>query len=265
MIIETAAPEHLQDHLPTIYSGWVFRSDETQEMQIGRLRQPGDDLRRSGDGRQFNTVMGSEGNSCASCHTPEDFEMVRATYPRWDEDTGEVQTVEMQVIECQTDRMGMEEPFGYNSQEMRNMTALIASVGRGHAGERRHRRPCAVDLGAGPGDLLHPLRSAGTQLRQLPRRQLRQLIRADHLSQGQINGFPTYRLKHANLDLGPQPLPRLHPRHAGRDLLDRQPRVRGARALRRFARQRPDGRRSGGPQLKTMARPGVRMCRGVCA
>jgi sulfur-oxidizing protein SoxA len=25
------------------------------------------------------------------------------------------------------------------------------------------------------------------------------LIRADHLSQGQINGFPTYRLKNANL------------------------------------------------------------------
>jgi sulfur-oxidizing protein SoxA len=75
--------------------------------------------------------MGSEGNSCASCHTPEDFEMVRATYPAGTRIPGAVQTVEMQVIECQTDRMGMEEPFGYNSQEMRNMSALIASVGRG--------------------------------------------------------------------------------------------------------------------------------------
>jgi sulfur-oxidizing protein SoxA len=108
----------------------VFRSDETQAMQSDDFINPAmifvDQAMED-----FNTVMGSEGNSCASCHTPEDFEMVRATYPQWDEETGAVQTVEMQVIECQTDRMGMEEPFGYNSQAMRNMTALIASVGRG--------------------------------------------------------------------------------------------------------------------------------------
>jgi sulfur-oxidizing protein SoxA len=57
--------------------------------------------------------------------------MVRATYPQWDEERGEVQTVEMQVIECQTERMGMEEPYRLHSQDMRNMSALIASVGRG--------------------------------------------------------------------------------------------------------------------------------------
>jgi sulfur-oxidizing protein SoxA len=147
----------------------------------------------------FNTVMGSEGNSCASCHTPEDFEMVRATYPQWDEETGGVQTVEMQVIECQTDRMGMEEPFGYNSQEMRNMTALIASVGRGQVVN------VAID---------GPAQSTWEQGREIYYTRFGQLelscanchednygnlIRADHLSQGQINGFPTYRLKDANL------------------------------------------------------------------
>jgi sulfur-oxidizing protein SoxA len=46
---------------------------------------------------------------------------------------GEVQTVEMQVIECQTERMGMEEPYPYDSQAMRNMSALIASEGRGRS------------------------------------------------------------------------------------------------------------------------------------
>jgi sulfur-oxidizing protein SoxA len=147
----------------------------------------------------FNTVMGSEGNSCASCHTPEDFEMVRATYPQWDEETGGVQTVEMQVIECQTDRMGMEEAFGYNSQEMRNMTALIASVGRGQVVN------VAID---------GPAQSTWEQGREIYYTRFGQLelscanchednygnlIRADHLSQGQINGFPTYRLKDANL------------------------------------------------------------------
>jgi sulfur-oxidizing protein SoxA len=85
MIIETAAPDHLQGSLGTIYSGWVFRSDETQAMQSDDFDNPAmifvDQAMED-----FNTVMGSEGNSCASCHTPEDFEMVRATYPQWDEE-----------------------------------------------------------------------------------------------------------------------------------------------------------------------------------
>jgi sulfur-oxidizing protein SoxA len=198
MIIETAAPEHLQGSLGTIYSGWVFRSDETQEMQSDDFINPAM-IYVDQAMEDFNTVMGSEGNSCASCHTPEDFEMVRATYPQWDEETGGVQTVEMQVIECQTDRMGMEEAFGYNSQEMRNMTALIASVGRGQVVN------VAID---------GPAQSTWEQGREIYYTRFGQLelscanchednygnlIRADHLSQGQINGFPTYRLKDANL------------------------------------------------------------------
>jgi hypothetical protein len=60
-----------------------------------------------------------------------------------------MQTVEMQVIECQTERMGMEEPFGYDSQDMRNMVRADR-VGRAWSGrERRHRRSGAVHVGAG--------------------------------------------------------------------------------------------------------------------
>jgi sulfur-oxidizing protein SoxA len=98
----------------------VFRSDETQAIQEDDFDNPAfiyvDQAMEA-----FNTEMGSEGNSCASCHSPADFEMTRSTYPQWDEEHGTVQTVEMQVIECQTERMGMEEPYGYDSQDMRNM------------------------------------------------------------------------------------------------------------------------------------------------
>jgi sulfur-oxidizing protein SoxA len=40
MIIETAAPDHLEGHLSTIYSGWVFRSDETQAIQSDDFDNP---------------------------------------------------------------------------------------------------------------------------------------------------------------------------------------------------------------------------------
>jgi sulfur-oxidizing protein SoxA len=249
MIIETAAPEHLQDHLPTIYSGWVFRSDETQEMQSDDFINPAM-IYVDQAMEDFNTVMGSEGNSCASCHTPEDFEMVRATYPRWDEDTSAVQTVEMQVIECQTDRMGMEEPFGYNSQEMRNMTALIASVGRGQVVNVAIDGPAQSTWEQGKeiyytrfGQLelscanCHETTTASDDPRRPP-------------EPGSDQRLPDLPSEARQADLAAQPLPRLHPRHAGRDLLEGQPRIRGARALRRLARQRPVGRRSGGPQLR---------------
>jgi len=198
MITEAAAPEHLEGSLSTIYSGWRFRSDETQAIQADDFDNPAfifvDQAME-----EFNTEMGSEGNSCASCHEPGDFEMTRSTYPQWDEEHGTVQTVEMQIIECQTERMGMEEPYGYDSQQMRNMSALVASEGRGQVVD------VAID---------GPAQSTWEQGRDIYYTRYGQLelscancheqnygnnIRADHLSQGQINGFPTYRLKQANL------------------------------------------------------------------
>ncbi len=41
-------------------------------------------------------------------------------------------------------------------------------------------------------------------------------IRADHLSQGQTNGFPAYRLKNTKLNGDAQPLQGLRPRHPWR-------------------------------------------------
>ena len=64
--VRTDAPEHLEN-LSTIYSGWVFRSDETQALQMDDFENPGmifvDDAIDA-----WNTVEGSAGESCASCH-----------------------------------------------------------------------------------------------------------------------------------------------------------------------------------------------------
>ena len=66
MVTETAAPAHME-YIDTIYSGWRFRTDETQALQLDDFDNPAMifvdqamDL--------FNTVDGSEGKSCASCH-----------------------------------------------------------------------------------------------------------------------------------------------------------------------------------------------------
>ena len=197
MVTEAPAPDHIEG-LSTIYSGWVFRTPETQAMQMDDFDNPALLFVEQGQAL-FDTVMGSEGESCSSCHDgAESLAGVRASYPQWDAEHGGVQTVEMQVNECMTERMGAE-PLGYDSQDMRNISALISSASRGMVVD------VAID---GPaqetwewGQELYYTRFGQLELScaSCHEQNYGNNIRADHLSQGQINGFPTYRLKQANL------------------------------------------------------------------
>ena len=197
IVTETAAPAHLEN-VNTIYSGWRFREDDTQAMQMDDFDNPGmiyvDQAIDS-----WNLVEGSEEKSCASCHSePESLRGLRAELPRWNSEKETVYTAEMYVNDCRTERMGAE-AWGWNSQDMRNMTALIASVSRG--------LPINVAIDG-------PARETWEQGKEMYYTRFGQLelscanchednygnmIRADHLSQGQINGFPAYRLKNANI------------------------------------------------------------------
>jgi L-cysteine S-thiosulfotransferase len=199
IVTETAPPEFLAGVFNTSYSGWVFRTDETRAMQADDFDNPGMLYVEQGL-TAFETVMGTEGNSCASCHqNAESLADVRASYPKWDEAHGTVQTVEMQVIECQTERMGMAEPYGYDSQQMRNMVALIASVGRGQTVNVAIDGPAAETWELGQEIYYTKYGQMELSCAQCHENNYGNLIRADHLSQGQVNGFPTYRLKNANI------------------------------------------------------------------
>ena len=200
MVVRTDAPAHLDGALSTIYSGWVFRSDETQAMQMDDFDNPAMLFAEQGQ-ELFNTAMGANGESCASCHSnPDDLNRVRATYPQWDEEHGTVQTVEMQVQECQTESMGMAEAWGINSQEMLNMTAYIASIGRGQVIDVAIDGPAQDTWEAGREIYYTRFGQLELSCANCHEQNYGNYIRADHLSQGQINGFPTYRLKNAGLN-----------------------------------------------------------------
>ena len=196
--VRADAPEHAEN-LSTIYSGWVFRSTETQALQMDDFENPGmifvDDAIEA-----WNTAEGTEGKSCASCHgAPEDMAGVRPVYPKWNEEAEEVRTIAMQVNGCRVDQMGAEE-WKYDGGDMLAMEGLLASVSRG--------LPVNVAIDG-------PAQSMWEKGREIYYTRFGQLdlscanchednygnnIRADHLSQGQINGFPTYRLKNAKLN-----------------------------------------------------------------
>jgi len=198
IVTEAAAPEHME-YVDTIYSGWRFRADETQAAQMDDFDNHGM-LGVEAAMEVWATADGSEGKACADCHgDAEAMKGVRAVYPKWNEEKGMVTTLEMEVNNCRENRMGAE-PWKYTSGGMTNMVALISSVSRG--------MPVNVAID-GPaqstwemGKELYYTRTGQLELScaNCHEDSYGMMIRADHLSQGQINGFPTYRLKNTKLN-----------------------------------------------------------------
>ncbi|UWQ55263.1 sulfur oxidation c-type cytochrome SoxA [Leisingera caerulea] len=200
MTTKAAAPAHVADVLDEVMSGWHFRSDETQALQMDDFENPAmvfvDQAQEAWD-----TADGSEGKSCASCHgdVEESMAGVRAVYPKWNEEAGEVRTLNMQINDCRENQMGAEK-WKYSGGDMAAMEALISVQSRG--------MPVNVAID-GPvqstwekGKEMYYTRTGQLELScaNCHEDNYGNMIRADHLSQGQINGFPVYRLKNTKLN-----------------------------------------------------------------
>jgi len=189
------------DHpLKHLYSGWRFRLPETQALQLDDFESPAFPAVDTGE-TLWNTAEGSEGKSCASCHddAPDSMKGVRAVYPKWNAALNRPHTMETQINECRTTRMGAEE-WKWEAKQMLAMTAYVGLQSRG----------MAVNVNTSEGEM--PKWSAkGKELYYTRIGQFNmscancheenygKKLRADHLSQGHINGFPTYLLGWAGL------------------------------------------------------------------
>lgn len=196
-VTQTTAPAHAEN-LTEVFSGWVFRADETQALQIDDFDNPGFIfVDKAID--QFAKVDGTEGKSCSSCHEDvADFAGLRAQMPRMVD--GQLQTMEEIINSERVNKMGAE-PWKWSSSQMVSMTALIGLQSRG--------MPVNIDITA---DGAQDVWERGKEIYYTRVGQLDMacsnchednygnMIRADHLSQGQINGFPAYRLKNAKLN-----------------------------------------------------------------
>ena len=194
MITEAPAPDYI-DGLRTIYSGWRFREAELQALQMDDFDNPASfaiDMATE----MWSAVEGTEGKSCASCHEnlEEDMRGVRAVHPKWNEEAGELRTLAAQINTCRTEKMGAEE-WGYTGSEMTAMEALISLQSRGMPVNVAVDGPVAEIWKL--GEEMYYTRYGQLELScaSCHEENYDNYIRADHLSQGQINGFPAFRLK----------------------------------------------------------------------
>jgi sulfur-oxidizing protein SoxA len=189
---------HMDGAVPEIYSGWLFRADETRALQMDDFENPA--MLGVEDGEaMWNTAEGAAGQSCADCHgdAAESMKGVRAAMPKVNAD-GVLWSTEDYINNCRTERMEAD-ALKWNSGPLNNMVAYISVQSRG--------MPVAVQI---DGEA-EPYWERGKEMYYTRYGQLElscascheenygMNIRADHLSQGQINGFPTYRLKQAKL------------------------------------------------------------------
>ena len=193
------APDFLKDTFDEITSGWLYRDADTRSMEMDDFENPGMVFVDQGID-SWNAVDGAEGKSCASCHDDIEDSMkgVRAHMPKMSEAGDDLWSLENFVNNCRVNRMGAEE-WGWNSSEMKNMTSAISLQSRGEPVNVAIDGP-AADWWEKGKDIYY------TRYGQLElgcynchEEYAGSMIRADHLSQGQINGFPTYRLKDAGM------------------------------------------------------------------
>lgn len=196
--IITEAPAPAGVDVEKIYSGWRFRADETQALQADDFENPAFVAVEQAED-QFETVEGTAGKSCANCHeNVSDFKGLRASLPRWDEAKGGPETLEHIINECRTERMGAD-AWKWEDSKMVNMTALVGLQSRGMPVNVQTDGKMQSVWQKGKDLYYTRVGQLDMSCANCHEGNYGNMIRADHLSQGQTNGFPVYRFKWSGL------------------------------------------------------------------
>ncbi len=178
-----------------VRSGYYWATEETKAMQDDDFANPGFIWVESGS-EHWTKVEGDAGKACQSCHENAEKSMVGVAnkYPKYREDMGKLQNVEQRINECRTKFMKAK-AFKWESEPMLALTTYVRHQSKG--------LPVEVDID-GPARKFY---EAGKAFYNERRGQLDMackhchqdnaggILRANVLTQGQSNGFPTYRLK----------------------------------------------------------------------
>lgn len=176
-------------------SGLTYAEKETRTMQEDEFQNPGFIWIERGE-ELWDTVDGKAGKACATCHSDASDTMAKvgATYPVFDKKTKKMMTVQQRINQCRGDRMEAK-PWKWEADDMLAMSTYVNHQANG--------KPMSVKID-GPAK---PFYEKGKAFYEQRRGQLDmactnchidnagKMIRANRLSQGQGNGFPTYRLK----------------------------------------------------------------------
>lgn len=176
-------------------SGYTYATPQTQAIQDDDFENPAM-LAADYGAELWSTKDGEAGKACEDCHGDAEKSMkgVGARYPIFYQAWKKPINLEQRINECRVNNMKAK-PYKYESNELLGMTSFVKYQSRG--------MPVTVDIG-GPNKEFY---LKGKEFFNQRRGQMDMackhchednagnMARANLLSQGQSNGFPTYRFK----------------------------------------------------------------------
>lgn len=178
-----------------IASGSEFLSAELRARQADDAANPG--MLWVGDGeRLWQTVEGSGGKSCASCHgrAADAMRGVAARYPAVDKASGKLLNLELRINRCRTQHQGAT-ALPYESDALLALTAYVAHQSRGMPLQVNITGDAAAFYEQGRAFFMTRQGQLNLSCAQCHDGQVGQRLRGDIISHGAGNGFPAYRLE----------------------------------------------------------------------
>jgi sulfur-oxidizing protein SoxA len=179
--------------LPEIWSGYHFATKETQEMEDDDIANPAMTWYDIGEAN-WSKKDGEAGKSCSECHKVEGMKGVGATYPIYDEKLKRLMNVEERINYCRSEYMKAK-PWKYDSNDMLGTTIFVKAQSRGMPVNVKIDGPAAKYYEMGKKFYYQRRGQLDMACSHCHEKYYGQKIRMNILSQGQSNGFPTYRLK----------------------------------------------------------------------
>lgn len=175
-------------------SGYLYMGPDTRALQDDDFLNPGFFAVDRG-AELWGRVEGAAGKSCASCHEDAAVSMrgVAARYPVYDEKKGGLVNLELRINQMRRDHMGAPE-YEYESEDLVALTAYVANQSRGLPMDVAIDGPAAPFFEQGKEYFFRRRGQLDLACAHCHDDNAGKMLRGDLMDQGQINGFPIYRL-----------------------------------------------------------------------
>lgn len=177
------------DPTPPI-SGYDFLTPENQALQDDDFANPG--MLWVDIGANLWTEPNVAGQSCSSCHADGAMRGVAARYPAWSSEIGRVINLEQRINYEREQRLALE-PLEYESEALLGLTAYLGYQSRGMPIDVAIDGEAAQSFENGKAFFYARRGQLNLSCASCHEQHVGDHLRAETISQGQINGFPIYR------------------------------------------------------------------------
>lgn len=176
-------------------SGYTYMTNATRAVQDDDFENPGMLWVENGEGL-WSTKMGSAGKSCSSCHADaaKDMKGVAPSYPKFNKKLGKMESLEQRINRDIVGKMGGK-ALKFDSKQMLSLMTYVGKISSGMPVNVKVDGPAAPFFKKGKAFYYKRRGQLDMSCSNCHEDNPGALIRANTLSEGQINGFPTYRLK----------------------------------------------------------------------